>query len=210
MKFSLINLLWVIINGPFAVITIIMLSTGSFMEMLVPLTLLMILTAFLLFPSTTALFAITREWIMESEQSSLLKRYWALIRENYRTSFRAGSVYAFIWAVWFLDYQYLSSVNDLLGMILIIAGILLFVNTVVFFCFHSHYRMPMKKLFSNSLLVTLGSPVMLLGTIVLGTSFVYFTARFPVVFIFFTGSVFAYLSFYLFFRYTLSVNRRTA
>lgn len=207
MKFSIINMAWVIINLPFIAVVILLLSTAALSEMIALTFILAVLTPLLLFPSTTALFAIAREWLLEPEQTALIKRYWKLIKENYGKSFSGGLIFSVIWLIWFLDYRFLASVNNFLGIVMLIAGVLLFVVTVMFFCFHAHYHMTLKKMVYNALLVTGGSPLILLGIILLSGSLFYFSLHFLFMFAFFTMSLFAYLSFYLFYRYTLKIRR---
>jgi uncharacterized membrane protein YesL len=91
MRFSVVNLLWLIFNFPILYILLNML----FIEQIEMLSLFFIpfaiLSPILLFPATTALFASVRDWVMKNDgHGGLLKSYWHYYKENYLGHGRLG------------------------------------------------------------------------------------------------------------------------
>jgi uncharacterized membrane protein YesL len=205
MRFSVINLLWIVFNIPIAFIVVNILfvkQTGIIVFLLIPL---LILLPLLFFPATTAMFASARNLVMKEEGVSI-RQYWRYFKENYTRSLLGGLVLTVIWTIWAVDYYYFSKENIILLGIFLILGIVLFVFTINFFSILSHYHMKLLPAMKNSFLITMGSPL-LFFTVLISNSIILYFSLFVFKFLlpFFTGSLIAYLSFSAFYRYYLKV-----
>jgi uncharacterized membrane protein YesL len=205
MRFSVINLLWIVFNIPIAFIVVNILfvkQTGIIVFLLIPL---LILLPLLFFPATTAMFASARNLVMKEEGVSI-RQYWRYFKENYTRSLLGGLVLTVVWTIWAVDYYYFSKENIILLGIFLILGIVLFVFTINFFSILSHYHMKLLPAMKNSFLITMGSPL-LFFTVLISNSIILYFSLFVFKFLlpFFTGSLIAYLSFSAFYRYYLKV-----
>ena len=70
MKFSLINLLWILFNIPIVFLLLNLLFIEQIEELPLILIPLILLMPILFFPATTAMFAMVRGWIIKDEDST--------------------------------------------------------------------------------------------------------------------------------------------
>ena len=209
MRFSVINILWFIINIPISIILLnIFLSDSSNGIIMYSIPLVLLIPS-LFIPSTIAMFATVRDWIMQNEQQSLWKIYLKHVKTNYMKSLLSGLALMFIWLIWFVDFYYFNKISNLLSMLFLIIGLLLFVYTINFFSLSVHYQMNTRALLKNAFFVTIGSPLLSFFILISNLSLFYFSAsEFFILFPLFTGSVSAYLSFYAFYRFTLKMGKK--
>ena len=88
-KFTVTNIIWFILNIPIAliVLNIIMSDIGSLYYALP----LILLVPLLFFPSTVALYATVRSWIINrNENVKLIRNYFKHFKGNYIKSFFSG------------------------------------------------------------------------------------------------------------------------
>lgn len=209
MRLSVVNVLWMVMNLPILFILFLMYlspSTDAVLLLAVPLT---ILLPVLFFPATTAVFAMSRDWIMKKEETGLLKGFWTYMGKNYKGSFLSGIVLTLIWIIAIVDYFFFREINDILALVMIGLGILLFIYTVHFFSMTTHYRMTKRELFKNTFFVTVGSPLLAVAVVFICLSVFFINMRFMFLIPFFSISVAAFLSFYAFYRFTLKVGEKT-
>lgn len=98
---------------------------------------LVILVPILFFPSTVALFAVVRDWILKKNKENSLKRFFHHLKKEYGKSFVAGIIWTVIWGVWVVDFLYFNRVNSVFAFVVLIVGFILFVFTVHFFSLES-------------------------------------------------------------------------
>jgi uncharacterized membrane protein YesL len=205
MRFSIINLLWIVFNIPivFILFTIVYVEQkGVQFFLLVPL---IILLPLLFFPATTAMFASARDWVIKDE-STTIKQYWRYYKENYIKSLMGGLVLTAVWTIWAVDYYYFSKDNAILMGIFLLLGIVLFVFSINFFSVISHYHLKLLTALKNTILITIGSPVLFLTILISSSILLYISLNvFWFLLPFFTGSLIAYLSFSAFYRFYLKV-----
>jgi uncharacterized membrane protein YesL len=205
MRFTVINLLWIVFNIPIVFILINILvveQTGVLVFLLVPL---IILLPLLFFPATSAMFASARDWVIKDEGTSI-RQYWKYYKENYKKSLLGGVVLTGVWTIWAVDYYYFSKENIIFMGIFLIMGMVLFIFSINFFSVISHYHLKLLPALKNALVITVGSPKLFL-TILIGSSIILFFSlhEFRLLLPFFTGSLIAYLSFSAFYRFYLQV-----
>lgn len=205
MRFSIINMLWVIFNLPLIIIAALLFFTGQQEGYFTLGIIVMLMVPFLFFPATTAMFAAIRQWVLQGTISPLFKSYWGYYKENYKQSLFGGFFITAAWAVLIADYYYFMDKNTLLLYILIVIGVFLFVFSMNFFSVVSHYDLKLAGLFKNALLATIGNPLSTL-LILLGSCIVLYLSFYVLLFLlpFFTGTLIAYLSFKLFHRIYLT------
>ncbi|WP_173918192.1 YesL family protein [Halobacillus sp. Marseille-Q1614] len=200
MRLSVINVIWFIINLPvFLVVASVMMNFSTSAD-IIYLSPLLIFGPLLFFPSTTALFAMARDWMVDKDHSSLVKSYLFYVKSNYKKSSMAGFIWVLIWMIWAVDLYFFIGVNSLMGTVILMIGMLLFVTTIHFFSLSVHYHMTIRQLLKNSLMMTGGRPLLTVGTGLLGLFIIYISMDIWFLLIFFTGSLIACLSFYLFYR----------
>ncbi|WP_249870287.1 YesL family protein [Oceanobacillus saliphilus] len=210
MRFSVINLLWIFFNLPivFIVVSILFAEQMSNVSILLPL--LLVITPFLFFPATAAIFATVRDWIIDNdkENDGLIRSYWRYYKENYRKSLLGGTFLTILWLIWGVDYYYFSQVSIILMFAFVIMGAVLFVYTINFFSVAVHYNMKLGSILKNTLYVTIGSPL-LFFTILLGNGLLLIMSFNTIHFLlpFFTWSLLAFISFSAFYRLYLSLTR---
>lgn len=212
MKFFIINILWTLTNLPILFIGISIIYSQSITMMFIKAVPLALLLPILFFPSTMAVFANVREWILEIEQSSIVKAYWSHFKKNYRRGFWSGITLTLIWTVWGADFYYfISQSMQVLALVLFLVGLLLFVFTMNFLNVTVHYKMTTKELFTNAFNVTFGRPKLFLF-ILMGNGLLLYISmkKFLFLFPFFYVSISAFLTFYAFYRFTLKIKGTTS
>ncbi|WP_254434117.1 YesL family protein [Halobacillus sp. Marseille-Q1614] len=206
MKFSLGNLQWALFNLPVGLLLLSLLSLENSdlgFYLLFPLGLL---TPFVFFPATAALFAKAREWVKKEEEGNREQSYFSYYKENYFKSMTGGLVFVLLWSVLAADIYYFSTRNSFLMNAFLIMGILLFVWTINFLCVLVHYDMKLLKVIKHSFVITIGSPI-LFAAIVICSGIILMISLyiFPLIIPLFTGSIIAFLTFSAFYRVHLKI-----
>jgi uncharacterized membrane protein YesL len=212
MRCTIVNILWFIINLPITIIVLSSLLNDSRSGMIMQMMPVLLLFPILFFPSTVAMFAISRDWLLEKEQNSLIKSYFSYFKNCYKTALLSGAGWVIIWVIWIVDLYFFSKENDLLTAIFIIIGLILFVMNMNFFSLTAHYRMSIRELFKNSFFLTFGMPLLSLTILILNLLLIYISTKVWFLMPFFSGSISVILSFYVFYKSTskvkIVVNRR--
>lgn len=202
-RFSIINILWLLSNLPIIFIIFIYIFSDPGVSIFLFLVPLYILIPTIFFPSTAALFASVRDWIMKREDYSLIKSYFKYYKASYKKSFLAGIILATLWFILAFDYYYFSfSIkNNSFSLFFLILMLAFFVYTINFFSFSAHYHMDIPKLLKSTLLFTVGNPL-LFFTILLTNYFIWYLSLMEIWFLIplFTGSLIAFVSFSGFYR----------
>lgn len=201
-KLAISNLLWFLLNLPVTIILVSYFLKGGGVIYLLPL---LILIPLLSFPSTAALFAMARDWMREEEQASLAGSYLSYVKNNYRISVHSGFVWLLLWGIWLIDFRFFSQQSDLLATMLFLIGGLLFVMNVHFFSLSVHYQMTVRELVRNSFFITMGRPLLTVGTGLICALVIYASTTIWFLNIFFTGSLLSCISFYLFYKSYLKI-----
>ncbi|WP_170138870.1 YesL family protein [Oceanobacillus chungangensis] len=201
MRFSIINLLWVIFNLPIIIFATLIFFSGQQEGYFVFVFIAALMMPFLFFPATTAMFAAIRQWVIQGTISPLFKSYWKYYKENYKKSMFGGFIITAAWTVLIADYYYFIDKNSFLLYMLIIIGVFLFVFSMNFFSVVSHYQLNLSALLKNALLATIGNPISTL-LILIGSCIILYLSFYVLLFLLplFTGTLIAYLSFKLFYR----------
>ena len=202
MKFSVVNLLWIIFNLPIVFLLLNLLFVQRIEELLFLMIPIIILIPLLFFPATTAMFAMVRGWIVKDEESThLIRLFWGYYKENYKRSVVSGLLLTVAWVVWAADIYYFFDENIIMLLLFIIMGIILFVFTINFLSITVHYHMKLQPSLKNTLLITIGSPILFAAVAISSGVVLYISLNvFKFLLPFLTGSLIAFLSFSAFYR----------
>ena len=212
MKFSMINLFWILFNIPivFLLLNLLFIEQKEALPfLLIPIILLM---PILFFPATTAMFGMVRGWISKDEGSShLFKSYWGYYKENYKRSALIGLILTIAWMIWAADvYYFFNDNNSIMMFLFIIMGIILYVFSINLFSVTVHYHMKLFTALKNTLLLTIGSPVLFIAVVISSGVVLYISLNVFRFFLpFLTGSLIAFLSFSAFYRNHLNSIEKT-
>ncbi|WP_044476728.1 YesL family protein [Oceanobacillus massiliensis] len=205
MRFSVINLLWLFFNLPILFIAASMFFADQLSYLYILLPLFILLLPVLFFPATAAMFASVRDWVMAKEKTGLIISYWTYYRENYKKGLLGGLFLTAVWGVWAVDYYYFSEKNIILMFAFVIIGVVLFVYTINFFSVIAHYNMSLRAILKNTLLITIGSPLLFI-TVMIGSGIIFLmSSRVWFLMPFFSWSILAFISFSAFYRLYLKL-----
>lgn len=205
MRFSAINLLWLICSLPFVAVSMLLLAPVDLPEeqvvnnMKVVFMLMAVIAPFTLFPATAAMFTVARKWVMGESDVALFKTFFRGYKENYKQSMLGGIIYVLLIAVMIVDFIFFREKISLLSYIFIAFLVLIVISLFNFFSMLSHYHMKTLQLVKNAVLITIGKPLRSLSTAVM-CGFVMYISFFHFQFLipFFMGSIIAYLAFWNF------------
>lgn len=201
MRFSIINLLWLLFQLPIIVIIVSILHANSKEDILILFPILIILTPFLLFPATQSMFSTVRDWLVNDEEKGLILSYIKYYKYNYEKSMKIGIILTFVWVIWGFDFYYFSEENVVLMFMVGFLGLLLYVYTVNAFSLNAHFQLGLTELLKRSFIISIGSPVLTI-IILLSNFFVFVISIYKLPFLipFFTGALITFLSFSAFYR----------
>jgi uncharacterized membrane protein YesL len=209
MRFAVANILWVVCSLPIFFLALMAIVNVQLPE--VPraavyqlLLLMAVLTPFLLFPATSAMFALARKWVMGEGDVPLIKTYFRSYKENYRQSMFGGIVFLILFAIMYVNYHfYLSQPGDIhwLAYLFITLSAIMGAAMFNFFSITVHFHMSLWQILKNSILISIGHPItsvalLITNLAILYISFVKVTFLIP----FFMGSMIAFVSYWHFHR----------
>lgn len=208
MKFSLVNLYFLLFNLPivFIMFFILLPQQVVFNLLFIPI---IIMVPFLLFPAASALFAVVRDYIIKDRTpASIFRLYLKYYQENYKRSLFGGIFFTILWVVWIVNLYYLFSMNTTFFYLMLATGIILYALTINFFSINVHYYLPFWASLKHTILMTLSSPVLFLA-IAISSGFILYISFEVVTFIlpFFTFSLISFFAFAAFYQSYLRVNK---
>jgi uncharacterized membrane protein YesL len=211
MRFSVINVLWIICALPFFIMSVILMFSPIAQEtefdivaMTWSITLpLIILAPFTIFPATAAMFAVARKWVMGETDVPLFKTFFKGYKENFRQSFVGGIIHMLIAALLGINYFFYSGRTDWLAslsIVFIILTVFWFVSLFHFFSVMTHFHMKLLQVIKNSLLLAVGRPITSILLLLSNAGIIYISFQYTFLVVFFMGSVMAFVSFWHFYR----------
>ncbi|WEG11733.1 DUF624 domain-containing protein [Pullulanibacillus sp. KACC 23026] len=208
MRFASLNLIWVIVNLPIALLIINLLNANQLSQVIFSYAAIGVLIPFLIFPSTTAVFGVVRKWVMKEGDIKVWHSFFNFYKENYLKSMSGGLV---ITLMWFIVTFYLYSLYLHLGLgllpVYILIYVVLSVFTLHFFSLTVHFDIKLLSTFKNSFLITIGRPINTLGMALVSCLIVFLSVKIVSFFLpFFIVSLIAYPSFLGFYSHLRRVN----
>ncbi|GIN58322.1 YesL family protein [Lederbergia ruris] len=200
-KFVSLNAIWLIMNIPIVFLFLNVLAAETADHLLVNIFTIVILIPFLLFPSTTAMFGVVRQWIMGNTDIRILHSFWKYYRENYVRSLLGGVIIAPLSAILVVDYFYFTEASSPLFYIFLFVGVFIFVLIMHFFSNTVHVDLKFSTTLRNSFLLSVGSPIHTIGIAASSFIIIYISIKVASTLIFLgAGSCLAYCSFYLYYK----------
>ncbi|WP_199622040.1 YesL family protein [Paenibacillus alkalitolerans] len=202
MRLSVTNILWIIGALPVFFFGFVTLFAADEAQLQSSLFIVAVLSPFLLFPSTTAMFAVARKWVTGDGDVPLLKTFFRAYKENYLLSMVGGILFIVLFAVLFFNFRFYAGQNgtfSIIAYLFIAFSFLLFIAVFNFFCIAVHLHMNVWQAFKNACLITIGQPVRSLliavtNAVIVYISFTQITFLIP----FFMGSLIAFMTFWHF------------
>lgn len=205
MRFLVTNLLWLIFNLPIVYLAINLIVVENISELLMVAITVAVFIPFIFFPATTAMFAVTRKWVMKETDIPIIRSFWSYYKENYLRSILSGLILGAIWIIYILDYYYFmilesesfsSTLLFFLSSLFLIVLVFLVAFTFNFISYTVHINERLFKTLKDALIITIGSPLISLSIsgvsgFIVYISFSVFTFLIP----FFMGSLIAFVSF---------------
>lgn len=156
---------------------------------------------FVFFPATSALFSVTRKWVMGETDLSIIKVYFKSYKENYKQSMIGGIFYTLLVVVMVFDYyMYMDQLENMqmIGIIILIFLIIVFVSLFNFFSMVAHYHMKTIQLIKNAILLTIIKPFRMLTTVICTGVLAFLTLKYGWLILFGLGSLTALVAYYNF------------
>lgn len=209
MKFTVVNLLWLLVNIPIVFLGLNMFVLGRVDTIVIFLTLIVVLAPFVFFPATTAMFGMVRDWVIKDrDEGMLVKAYFRYYKENYKRSIINGTILTAIWVIWAVDVYFFYQNNVYLFILFLTMGIVLYIFTINLFSVTVHYDMRVRESIKNAFLITIGSPVLFIAIAISSGLIIYMSFNVLLFLLpFFTGSLIAYLSFAAFYSRYLKITQ---
>ncbi|MNZ86150.1 hypothetical protein D3C78_1049650 [compost metagenome] len=160
-----------------------------------------ILAPFVFFPATSALFSVTRKWVMGETDLSIIKVYFKGYKENYKQSMIGGIFYTLLVVVMVFDYNvYMKQLENMqmIGIIILIFLIIVFVSLFNFFSMVAHYHMKTTLIIKNAILLTIIKPFRMLTTVICTAVLLFLTLKYGWLILFGLGSLTALVAYFNF------------
>ncbi|WEK55416.1 MAG: DUF624 domain-containing protein [Candidatus Cohnella colombiensis] len=216
MRLSVTNVLWLLFSIPFWFIIISVLNLPIPEDIIIVdgdinsvikagwwllgnmLLLPLILAPFTFFPATSAMFSVARKWVTGDVDVPLFKTFFQSYKSNFKQAMLGGILYSLLILILVVDYIFFIEHFPVVGYLFIFLMFLTVVSMFHYFSLLSHFHMKTLQLLKNALILTIGRPIRSL-LIVFGIVAVFLILRqFPVLFLFFSGSIVAVYTFYHF------------
>ncbi|OJF92764.1 DUF624 domain-containing protein [Alkalibacterium sp. 20] len=199
-RFTLVNVLWIIVNLPVFIVLIQIGLTTEPSNLFVLLPLLSLFLPILFFPGTHALISSVRELIIEDAPFNPIT-FFKDYKKGFKKSFLIGMVYTSLLTVggyvFFITYQS----NLILSIILVV--LFFYLSIVVFYLLYldAHYNMSMGWKIKQTTVFILKHPLFASGNfmIFITLHYILYSVNF-ILFVLFGTTLTVYATYYLFIR----------
>lgn len=200
-RFLGVNMLWYLFSLPFFLVFFLM----DWRENILLRIALAMVAVFLLFPATSALFGVVRQYVMRKEVP-VFQSFLTYYKENYQRSWIGGIFFLILWGLFFSLYDMYVGTNVLVQLLFLAAAIFLICFMGFFFSMTVHMEVSLHAVFQNAVVLTIGGNLLtlLIGLLLLALVYISFSF-FPFLLIILTGSLMAHLSFWAFYKLMGSV-----
>ncbi|RSL35322.1 DUF624 domain-containing protein [Salibacterium salarium] len=145
-----------------------------------------------IFPSTTAMFTIVRDWVRGEHDKPIFSTFWATYKKEFSRSNLLGSIVLIIGIILYVDYFYFLNMQGAIGTamsILFITTAVLYLMLVSFlFPVLAHYDFKTIDYIKYSFIVGASYPLHTFYIVLSVGVVLYATVVFPVILVFFSGS----------------------
>jgi uncharacterized membrane protein YesL len=193
---AVLNITWLVFILPIAYLSLLLVLVEHTSQVLMILLTIVVLSPFLLFPATTAMFGVVRKWFMK-EEIKIVKSFWTFYKENYKRSLSGGLILSILWLVGVVDYLYIKSDVSFVNYIVLFILAFLFLYTLYFFSDTVHIESKLTQSLKNVLIITIANPIFSFGIGLICIFILYVSFNYlPFLIILFTGPFIAILGFY--------------
>lgn len=158
------------------------------------------------FPATVAMFTIVRHWIKGDTDVPIFKTFWLAFKNSLMKANVLGYISVVAGFLLYLDYSLIKNIGGTFGMILMLLFFTLsfYYVMVLFFVIpvYVHYDIKLMECLKYAFIIGAAYPLRTLYIAFSIFVIYYLTASFPVLFVFFSGSIlslimmrFAYVAF---------------
>lgn len=161
------NLLWVAFNIPIVYLGLNLILVEDISQLFMVAVTIVVLIPFIFFPATTAMFAITRKWVMKETDIPIIRSYLKYYKENYVRSMVGGLILTVVWVAYVVDYYFFfglkraafsSTFLFFLLIVFLIALVFLVAFTWNFISYTVHIHDRLLKSLKDTLIITIGNP----------------------------------------------------
>lgn len=208
-RLAMTNILWILFNFPVVLFGVNLLIVETTGERMFFISSMVILLPLFFFPSTMAMFALIRRWVLGDNHIKIFRSFWTHYKENYVISMLGGFIFVIIWAILLVDYYYLVNyVSDLLKYPFYVLFLFLIMFNIHFFSNNVHLHLKLSLSLKNALLMTIKNPIISILLTIVNISIIVISFQYlPFLIPFFIGSLISIISFLTF--YTISLRLPT-
>ncbi|KAB8136770.1 YesL family protein [Gracilibacillus oryzae] len=142
-----------------------------------------------LFPATSAMFAVTRRWVLGERDVPIFKLFWQYFKADFKKSNILGYIVTIVGVFIYVDFKFFQGIThpvySLITMIFMVLLFLYFTVTLYIFPIFVHYDMKVRDYIKYAFIIAIGRPVqtlaMLLGVIVVYLLYSHFPGIIPFV-----------------------------
>ncbi|MBD8071042.1 YesL family protein [Bacillus sp. PS06] len=182
--------------GGFYKITLII-SRLAYVNLLWTIFTLAGLVVFGLFPATTAMFAVTRKWVMGEDDIPVFKTFWQSYKSEFLKSNLIGLILIVIGFILFIDIRFFQSPDigffAILFIPLLVVSVIFLLISLYVFPILVHFDINIRQVLKNSFLVMALNPLLTIMMSVSILAYFFILFKIPGLTLFFTGSVTAYI-----------------
>jgi uncharacterized membrane protein YesL len=112
------------------------------------------------FPSTVAMFSVTRKWILQDREISIFKTFWHSYKNEFWKTQLLGIIYSIVTILFYFNYEFLFNqaayTSLIVGKIVLLSlGIIYLSALLYFFPIYVHFELRTFTYFKNTILIGL-------------------------------------------------------
>lgn len=201
-RFVIGNVLWVIFSLPTILIYFGIISGNSLQQLAGLIVPLIISIPLFVFPATTALFGIIKDWLSKKENDKIIQDYWIYYKKNYKNSFLGGLIFTILWGFWLIGVIYLIDLNIILAAIYLSLGVMIYSSMMMFFSVLIYYDLGMLVSLKNAGIIILAGPLLIIFIVASSFTIIYISIYYvQILFVLGSASLTAFCSFYGFHKF---------
>ncbi|MEW9669380.1 YesL family protein [Ammoniphilus sp. 3BR4] len=162
-------------------------------------------------PATVAMFSVTRKWVMGQQDIPVFKTFWNTYKSDFVKSNVLGLALGFMAVMFYFDFrilQYMPAYQSVLQVVFLSLFFIYLLLLFFIFPVYVHYDIRLSQTFKFGVVIAFSRPLHSLGMIVASMILGTLLWLFPLLSLFFSGSVFSLLVMWFAIRAFRSLNRQ--
>lgn len=200
LKFTLTNILWIIVNLPVLVVLIQIILTTELNNLWLLLPIFTLLLPLLFFPGTNALISTIRDYVLE-EKTFKLFSFFNHYKKGYKHSFLIGMVYTSLTTI--IGYLFYLTYETHLILAMVVFVLFFYLSISVFYLLYLdvHYAMPLNWKTRQAFVFIIKHPLFAFTNFIvfIALHYILYSVSF-ILFVLFGTSLIVYATYYLFIR----------